>query len=45
MAERISGARFVELEGEDHVMWVGDIETLCAEIERFVAGPAAAPQA
>jgi DNA-binding SARP family transcriptional activator/pimeloyl-ACP methyl ester carboxylesterase len=41
MAERISGARFVELDGEDHVMWVGDIEPLCAEIERFVTAPAA----
>jgi DNA-binding SARP family transcriptional activator/pimeloyl-ACP methyl ester carboxylesterase len=40
MAERISGARFVELEGEDHVMWVGEIEPLCAEIERFVTAPA-----
>jgi pimeloyl-ACP methyl ester carboxylesterase len=39
MAERIPGARFVELAGEDHIMWVGDIEPLCAEIERFVAVP------
>jgi DNA-binding SARP family transcriptional activator len=45
MAERIPGARFVELVGEDHIMWVGDIEPLCAEIERFVAAPAAAPPA
>jgi DNA-binding SARP family transcriptional activator/pimeloyl-ACP methyl ester carboxylesterase len=44
MAERIPGARFVELPGEDHIMWVGDIEPLCAEIERFVAAPAAAPR-
>jgi DNA-binding SARP family transcriptional activator/pimeloyl-ACP methyl ester carboxylesterase len=45
MAERIQGARFVELEGEDHVMWVGDIETLCTEIERFVSAPVAASRA
>src|SRR5262245_47890590 len=45
MAERIAGARFVELPGEDHIMWVGDIEPLCAEIERFVAAPGAGPQA
>lgn len=44
MAERIPGARFVELEGEDHVMWVGDIERLCGEIERFVTRPVAAPR-
>jgi DNA-binding SARP family transcriptional activator/pimeloyl-ACP methyl ester carboxylesterase len=42
MTERIPGARFVELEGDDHVMWVGDIESLCAEIERFVTGPVTA---
>jgi pimeloyl-ACP methyl ester carboxylesterase len=37
MAERIRGARFVELEGDDHLLWVGDIEALCGEIERFIA--------
>jgi DNA-binding SARP family transcriptional activator/pimeloyl-ACP methyl ester carboxylesterase len=37
MAERIRGARFVELDGDDHVMWVGDIDTLLGEIEAFVA--------
>ena len=37
MAERIRGARFVELEGDDHLLWVGDIEALCGEIERFLA--------
>ena len=36
MAERIPGARFVELEGEDHLMWVGDVDRLCSEIEEFV---------
>jgi DNA-binding SARP family transcriptional activator/pimeloyl-ACP methyl ester carboxylesterase len=36
MAERIPGARFVTLEGEDHLMWVGDIDRLCTEIEEFI---------
>jgi pimeloyl-ACP methyl ester carboxylesterase len=36
MAERIPGARFVELEGDDHIPWVGEIEAVCSEIERFV---------
>jgi pimeloyl-ACP methyl ester carboxylesterase len=36
MADKISGSRFVELEGDDHVMWVGDSEALCREIEAFV---------
>ena len=37
MAERIHGARFVELVG-DHVMWLGDVESLCGEIEEFITG-------
>jgi DNA-binding SARP family transcriptional activator/pimeloyl-ACP methyl ester carboxylesterase len=36
MADRIAGARFVELEGDDHVMWIGDSDPLCSQIERFV---------
>lgn len=36
IADHISGARFVELAGDDHVMWLGDVEALCSEIERFV---------
>jgi DNA-binding SARP family transcriptional activator/pimeloyl-ACP methyl ester carboxylesterase len=36
MAELIPGARFVELQGDDHVMWLGDIEALGVEIERFL---------
>lgn len=37
-AERIPGARWVELPGDDHYPWWGDSETLAAEIERFVSG-------
>lgn len=36
MADRIPGAQFVELDGDDHVMWVGDSEAVCCEIETFV---------
>jgi DNA-binding SARP family transcriptional activator/pimeloyl-ACP methyl ester carboxylesterase len=36
IAEHVDGARFVELEGRDHILWLGDSEALCAEIERFV---------
>ena len=36
VAERIPGARFVELPGEDHLPFVGDQESLLGEIERFV---------
>ena len=37
IAERIPGARFVELEGTDHLWWVGDDEALANEAERFLA--------
>jgi pimeloyl-ACP methyl ester carboxylesterase/class 3 adenylate cyclase len=38
MAERIPGATFVELDGNEHTMWLGDSEALCGEIEGFVTG-------
>ncbi len=38
MAELIPGARFVELQGDDHVLWLGDLEALCGEIEHFITG-------
>jgi len=38
MAERIPGARFVELSGGQHLIWLGDIDELGAEIEAFVTG-------
>ena len=30
--------RFVELEGDDHILWLGDVEALCGEIEHFITG-------
>jgi DNA-binding CsgD family transcriptional regulator/esterase/lipase len=38
LARHIPGARFVELAGDDHVLWVGDVEPLCSEIEMFLTG-------
>jgi pimeloyl-ACP methyl ester carboxylesterase/class 3 adenylate cyclase len=38
LAERIPGARFVELAGDEHLPWLGDPEALCTEIEHFVTG-------
>ncbi|MGQ0668323.1 MAG: adenylate/guanylate cyclase domain-containing protein [Actinomycetota bacterium] len=37
MAERIPGAKYVELPGRDHIPWFGDQEALLGEIERFLA--------
>ncbi|MBM1169639.1 adenylate/guanylate cyclase domain-containing protein [Microvirga arabica] len=34
----ISGAKYVELPGSDHVAWVGDVDRLTDEIEEFLTG-------
>lgn len=38
LAERIPGSRFIALEGDEHLPWLGDADVLCAEIEHFVTG-------
>jgi class 3 adenylate cyclase len=38
MAERIPGARLVELPGNDHIPWAGDSEPLLSAIEEFLTG-------
>jgi class 3 adenylate cyclase len=38
LAERIPGARFIALEGDEHQPWLGDAQTWCTEIEHFVTG-------
>lgn len=38
LAERIPAARFVPLEGDEHLLWLGDAEAVCTEIEHFVTG-------
>jgi pimeloyl-ACP methyl ester carboxylesterase/class 3 adenylate cyclase len=38
LAERIPGARFVELEGSAHSPWLGELEPFCAEVEHFITG-------
>jgi class 3 adenylate cyclase/alpha-beta hydrolase superfamily lysophospholipase len=45
VADRIPGARFVELPGTDHLFFFGDYEGVAEEIERFVTGgrPVQAP--
>jgi class 3 adenylate cyclase len=44
VAERIPGARFVELEGDDHVPWI-DSDQIVDEVEEFLTGgrPGPAP--
>jgi class 3 adenylate cyclase len=38
MAERIPGARYVELQGDDHAPWYGDPDSLTDAIEEFLTG-------
>ena len=38
MAERIPGARLVELPGEDHLPWLSDADAILGEIEEFLTG-------
>jgi class 3 adenylate cyclase len=38
VADGISGARFVELEGIDHVLWYGDMDAVVDEVEEFFTG-------
>ncbi len=38
LASQIPGAKYVELEGDDHFWWVGDTESIVTAIEAFVKG-------
>ena len=36
LAEHIPGAEYVELDGADHLPWIGDADAVVASVERFV---------
>jgi class 3 adenylate cyclase len=38
MSERIPNAEYVELEGEDHLWFVGDVDAIFDEVEQFLTG-------
>jgi pimeloyl-ACP methyl ester carboxylesterase/DNA-binding SARP family transcriptional activator len=42
LAERIPGARFIELPGADHWPWFGDAESVLEPVERFLDNQASA---
>lgn len=44
LAERITGAKFIELSGRDHLPWVGDVDALLGEVREFLTGERAAPE-
>lgn len=41
LAKTIKGARLIELEGDDHFAFVGDLNSWIPEVERFVTGSVA----
>jgi pimeloyl-ACP methyl ester carboxylesterase/class 3 adenylate cyclase len=44
MAQRIRGAKFVELPGVDHVPWIGDADAIVDEVEEFLTGVRRGPE-
>jgi len=38
LAEHITGSKYVELPGEDHLLYTGDADTLLDEVEEFLTG-------
>ncbi len=44
LAERIRGARFLELQGRDHPIWTGDTDIIIDEIEEFLTGARPRPR-
>ena len=44
LAEHIQGARYVELPGVDHLVWVGDQDAIMDEVEVFLLGSHRGPE-
>lgn len=44
LAERIAGAKYVELPGSDHMPMMGDVDALLGEVREFLTGERAAPE-
>ena len=45
IAGTIPGAKYVELPGDEHLIWAGDVDELVNEVEEFLTGSRAAPEA
>lgn len=44
IAEHVQGSRYVELPGEDHLWWVGDVDAMLDEVEEFLTGVRRGPE-
>ncbi len=38
LAQHMPGSKFVEFDGDDHLWWVGDSESMVSEMEEFLTG-------
>ncbi len=43
LAERIAGAKYVELAGDDHLPFVGNVDAMLDEVREFLTGERASP--
>jgi pimeloyl-ACP methyl ester carboxylesterase len=44
LAERIPGASFTQLGGDDHLPWIGDVDAVLGEIQEFLTGVRTQPE-
>jgi len=44
IAGQIAGAKYVELPGDDHLVWIGDTDALLDEVEEFLTGVRPRPE-
>jgi pimeloyl-ACP methyl ester carboxylesterase len=44
LGSHIAGARYVELPGQDNLIWAGDLDAMVTEIQAFVTGVRPAPE-
>jgi len=44
LADRIPGARMIELSGSDHAIWTEDVDVIVGEIEQLLTGSRATPE-
>ena len=44
IAQQIPGAKYVELAGDDHLVWTGDTDSLVDEVEEFLTGVRRGPE-
>jgi len=45
LAAHIRGAKYVELRGDDHVPWTGDVDAVLSEVHEFLTGERLPPEA